>query len=152
MDPMTISLALAAAGGAAAAAGSAMEGRERSRAAAFESQQLAREEQETRTAAAQAEARRREELTSSLETIQAIRTGRNVGSASPTGLAILDQTIQDESRDIRTERFNYLSRAEQARLSSRMARRKSKSLLTAGYVGAAADLATTGSKIAGART
>ena len=156
---------LAIIGGGLSATSTIMEGRERSAAASFEAQQLegrsgeySRQEQEYRIAAAQTEARRREELTTSLETIAAIRAGRGVGAASPTGLTILENLSRDESRDIRTERLNYLTRAEQAKINAKnantaagLARRKSRMSLISSYVEAGAGLAKTGASIASAR-
>ena len=129
-----------------------MEGRERSRAQAFESQQRTRQEQQFRIAGAQAEADRRDRLTSSLETIAAIRAGRGVGEGSPTGLASLEEIASDESRDIRAERLNYLTRAEESRLASRMTRRQSGMSLISGYLSGAADIASTGYRIGSLRT
>lgn len=149
MTGVEIAVAAAVVGGGLAATGKIMAGREGARAAMFESQQKDREGEELKIAAAQVEARRREHLTSSLETIEAIRAGRGVGAGSPTAMASYDEIISDEMRDVRTERYNYLSRVEQTRLASSMSRRKAKMSLIGGYVGAGADLATTGSKIAG---
>jgi hypothetical protein len=157
---------LAIAGGAISAGGSIMAGREASRAANFEAAQLKgqeaeldRQSQEYQIAGAQTEARRREELTSSLETIMAIRAGRGVGEVSPTAAAIYDSTLSDERRDVRTERYNYLSKAEQARLSARnanlsagLARKKAKTSLLAGYVGAVGAAASSAANIYDART
>lgn len=142
----------AVAGGTLSAAGSVMAGREKSRAEMFNSQQKTREAQEYKIAAAQVEARRREALTSSLETIQSIRAGRGVGEGSPTAMAMFDEIISDESRDIRTERLNYLTRAEQARMASKMSKKQSKMSLIGGYMQAGADIAGTVSKVAGGRT
>jgi hypothetical protein len=162
---MGIPAALAVAGGAISAGGSIMASREKSRAEAFEAGQLDsqaaeldRQSQEYKTAGAQTEARRREELTASMETIMALRAGRGVGEASPTAMAIYDSTLSDERRDVRTERYNYLSRAEQARLSARnanlsagLARKKAKMSLLSGYVNAAGDIVGAGMNIAQAR-
>lgn len=137
--PLAIGSAVAGTG--LAAAGHVMAGREQSMAASFESQQKDRQEQEFKIAAAQTEARRREHLTSSLETIQSIRAGRGVGEGSPTAMASFNEIISDESRDIRTERLNYLSKAEQARLASQMSKRQAKMSLLSGYMSAGADVA-----------
>jgi hypothetical protein len=156
---------LAVVGGGLNAFGSVMAGREQSRAANFEASnldtqaaELDRQSQEYQIAGAQTEARRREELTSSLETIMAIRAGRGVGEFSPTASAIYDSTLSDERRDVRTERYNYLSKAEQARLSARnanlsagLARKKAKTSLLAGYVNAAGDIVGAGMNIQQAR-
>lgn len=146
-----VAIASAVAGGGLAAVGHAMAGRERSMAQSFESQEKARQSQQFQIAGAQAEARRREHLTSSLETIQAIRAGRGVGMGSPTGMAALEEITSDESRDIRSERLNYLTRAEESNMASRMLKRQSRMSLIAGYVGAGADIASTGYKIGSLR-
>lgn len=137
-----------------------MQGQARSEAAAFEQQQLLGQQEQlrvqaenTRIAADQAEARRREGLVSNIESIQSIRAGRGVGSASPTGMAILDSIITNTSRDIGTERYNYLAKADQSRMESdnaglaaQMAGRKARTSLMAGYLDAAGTVASAGFK------
>lgn len=142
-------------------AGSAiMQGQARSEAAAFEQQQLIGQQKQllaqadnTRIAADQAEARRREGLVSNIEHIQSIRAGRGVGEGSPSGMAFLDSLISNTSRDISTERFNYLSKADQSRmeadnagLAATMAGRKAQTSLMAGYLDAAGTVAGGGFK------
>jgi hypothetical protein len=133
-----------------------MQGQARAEAAAFEQQQLLGQQEQlrvqaenTRIAADQAEARRREGLVSNIESIQSIRAGRGVGSASPTGMAILDSIIGNAERDIGTERYNYLAKADQSRmesdnagLASTMAGRKARTSLMAGYLDAAGTVAS----------
>jgi hypothetical protein len=150
---MGVELAVASAvvGGGLSAAGKFMEGRERATAQRFESEQHARIAQENRIAADQTEARRRDQLTSSLGTIMAIRAGRGVGEASPTALAGMNEVIEDETRDMRTERLNYLTRAEQSRLASQMSRRQSRGSLLSSYIGAGAEIASTGYRVYDAR-
>lgn len=147
-----VAIASAIAGGAMSATGNFMAGREKSMAANFEATQRSHQEQEYKIAAAQTEARRREHLTSSLETIASIRAGRGVGEGSPTALASYDEIIGDESRDIRVERLNYLSKAEQSTLASRMSHRQAKMSLISGYLSAGADLAGTGYKVGSVRS
>lgn len=147
--------------GTAATAGSqVMQGVEQSNAAKFEQQQLLGQQkdlqaqaQNTRIAADQAEAQRRYELTSNLEHIQSIRAGRGVGEASPTGMAILDSLTGITERNIDTERFNYLSKADttdraanNAGLSAAMAGRKAQTSLLAGFLGAAGTVGGAGFK------
>jgi hypothetical protein len=151
MDPVTLAIGSAVIGGATSAVGSVMGGRERARAQAFESEEARRRSDEFRIAGAQAETRRREQLTSSLETIMAIRAGRGVGEGSPTALASTGGIVEDESRDVRTERLNYLTRSEQQRLASDMLRRQSRMSLLSGYFSALGDIAGTGFRIGTAR-
>lgn len=171
---------VAIAGAAMSASSKAMESRERARSAQYDAlnrrneatfleadaEGYDRQAKELKLASAQTEARRREALTSSLETIQAIRAGRGVGMGSPTGLAILSATSMDEDRDTRIEELNYLSKAEQARLaanrarfgsksssfSSHLAKKGAKTSLVAGYLDAGGSAASSISSISGART
>jgi hypothetical protein len=124
-----------------------MAAREQAAAANFEAEQKKRQEQETRIAADQAETKRRNELTASLQTISAIRSGRGVGQQSPTALAILGNSVDEGETDVRTERLAYLSKADQYRMGAEMDRRKAKMSLVAGAVGAIGGLASAGQKI-----
>jgi hypothetical protein len=145
-----IAIGAVVAGSATQAVGSIMAGREQARTAAFEQQQLQIQEQQARTASMESEARRREELTSSLETIQALRAGRNTGAYSPTGQAILSSSIEDTERDISIEKANYATKADLSRRAAEMAGHKAKTSLLAGYLGAAGAAAqgvTSGYKI-----
>ena len=149
MEPLLVMSAVSAAAGAGVQAyGSHMAGVETSRAAEFERQQLEIQAQTQHIAADQAEARRREELTSSLEHIQAIRASRGVGSNSPTGTAILTSAIDDEERAIATERFNHMQAADIARRAALMAGRKARTSLLAGDLTAASGLFSTASRAA----
>jgi hypothetical protein len=139
-------------GGTAIQAGAKiMQGREQARAAAFESEQLRIKEQAEKTAAAQDETRRRNELTNSLETIQAIRAGRGVGSGSPTGMAIFDSLTSDVERDIAISGSNYATRADLARRSALLSDRKARTSLLAGFADAGATLASGATKAATGR-
>ena len=117
-----------------------MMGREQSKAAAFEAEQLRTQEQNYRTAAAQDEAARRTELTNNLETIEAIRAGRGVGSASPTGQVIEQNVTAAEERDIGIAKLNYLQRADLARRAAILSEGRAKTSLLASYLGAGATV------------
>lgn len=140
LEPIMIGALVA--GTATAAAGKVMAGYERSAAAEFEGQQYRIQEQQNRTAAAQAEAQRRNELTSNMEAIQAIRSGRGVGMGSPTGMAIMSNTISEAENDLMIERANYNQRADLARRAGIMSERKSKNSLIAGYLGGVEEIAS----------
>jgi hypothetical protein len=141
---------------ALSAASSIAAGNEKSSAAALEQQQLLgqqqaldREAANTKIAADQTEARRRNELVSNLETIQSLRAGRGVGSASPTGMAILNNFTNVSEGDISAERFSYLSKADQYRMgainagtAAEQAGRRSQTSLLAGYLGAGQAVAS----------
>lgn len=130
------------AGTALSAGGSFMKGREQSMAADFERQQLDVAAQQSRTAAAQTEARRREELNAQIGTLSTIWAGRGVGADSPTSRAIEDAVIAGKESQIMTERTNLLTKADQARMGSSFAARRSEMAAIAGVLGA-------GEKIAG---
>lgn len=139
MDPGTAALVFAA--GTAASAGSQiMQGQAQSDAARFEQQQLQSQQKQYETAAAQDETQRRNDLTSRLETISAIRAGRGVGSASPTGMAIFDNLIDRSETDINTSRTNILTKADNAGMEAGMAGNKASTSLLAGYLGAASTV------------
>lgn len=158
-----VGMGLGLAGTFAQASAQKRAGREQAAAARFEAGQLeerqrelAAAEADQRTAADQAEARRLEELTSNLETIQAIRAGRGVGMSSPTGQAILASTAEDERRDIGIEKSNYLREADstrragwQAGQEAGMARRKGKYSLYSSNVQSGITVLSGLSRVAG---
>lgn len=127
--------------GTAASAGSQlMAGGERAAAADFESQQYAQQAQAAKTAAIQDETARRRDLTSNLETIQAIRAGRGVGSSSPTATAIYDNLTSKSEDDIASSKANYAAKADLASRASILSERKSSTSLLAGALGAAGTI------------
>lgn len=134
LAPLAAPLLLA--GTAVSGFGAIMTGREQARAAEYEQQQYAAQAQTERTAAAQVEARRREELVAALGTIQTIRAGRGVGMSSPTGMAILNSTASEQTRDALQERMNLLGKADQSRIASSMAGSKARYSMISGYVNA----------------
>lgn len=123
-------------------------GQEKAAAADFEAEQYKIQEQQTRTAAIQDETARRRELTSSLESIQAIRAGRGVGAGSPTGMAIFDNSVTQSEDDIASSKANYLTKAELASRSAAMSTRKAQSSLLAGDMGAASAIFSGVSQVA----
>ncbi len=144
-------LPLLVASTAVSAVGSVMAGAQRSAAAQFESDQMKIQSEQAKTAAAEAEAQRRENLTSNIETIQAINAGRGIGANSPTSDAILTNYIQDAERDTVIERTNLLTKADLYRRGSIMAERKAKTSLIAGYMNAGSDILSTSYKYASGR-
>ena len=143
-----LALPLFIAGTATQVIGQGMAAREQSRAAAFEAEQLKVQEQQLRTQAAQDEANRRQEFNDSIATIEAIRAGRGVGMNSPTGNIILTDLTEDAESDISISKTNTLTKADQARMTSDMARRKARMSLIAGGVGMATTIAGAGFKYA----
>lgn len=150
-----IALAATAASTALSAGSSLMAGQEKSQAAALEQSQLLgqqqaleRQSENAKIAADQAEAKRREELTSNLQTIQSLRAGRGVGELSPTGRAILTGVTDNAEGDLSSERFNILSKSDEARMgainagtAAEQAGRRVRSSLLAGYMGAGSAIA-----------
>jgi hypothetical protein len=136
-------------GGTAASAGSQMMAAgEKSAAAQFESQQYEQQAQAARTAAVQDEAARRRDLTSNLETIQAIRAGRGVGSGSPTAMAIYDNITDRSEDDIATSKANFAAKADLSRRASILSERKSSTSLLAGALGAVSTVGSAGFRAA----
>jgi hypothetical protein len=132
-------------GGTAASAGSQiMAGNEKSTAAQFEAQQYAQQAQAAKTASLQDETARRRDLTSNLETIQAIRAGRGVGSSSPTAMAIYNNTIDKSEEDIQASKANYAAKADLASRASILSERKASTSLLAGTLGAVSTIAGAG--------
>jgi hypothetical protein len=129
-------------GTATSVAGTLSAAGQRSAAAEFESQQYAQQAQAAKTASLQDEAARRRDLNSNLETIQAIRAGRGVGSGSPTAMAIYDATITRSEDDIAASKANYAAKADLASRASILSSKKASSSLLAGNLGAVSEVAS----------
>jgi hypothetical protein len=133
--------------GTAASAGSQLvAGGQKAAAAEFESQQYAEQAKAAKTAALQDETARRRDLNSNLETIQAIRAGRGVGSGSPTAMAIYDSTISRAEDDIFASKANYAAKADLASRASILSKKKASSSLLAANLGAAETVASSAFK------
>lgn len=128
--------------------GRQMAAREQSYAASVEQQQYERQAEQTRLAAVQDEAQRREELVSSLETIQAMRAGRGLSLTSPTGRAIVGEAIEDSERDVGISKMNYAAREQQARTAAALSGRRRRTSLLAGDIASVGDIAQSGSRLA----
>lgn len=122
------------------ATGHVMAGQEQAAAAEYEQSQLKIKQQQIMTAASQDEARRRDSLTSAMETSMALRAGRGVGTDSPTGGAIFDAGVSNAETDINTSRTNSAQSADSAGRSAVMQGRKAKYSLLAGDIAAGADI------------
>lgn len=119
-------------GTTASVGGQLMAGGQKAAAAEFEAQQYQQQAQAAKTASLQDETARRRDLTSNLETIQAIRAGRGVGSGSPTAMAIYDSGISRSEDDIAASKANYAAKADLASRAAILSEKKaSTSLLTA---------------------
>lgn len=135
-------------GTAASAAGSLMAGSEKATAAQFEQQQYEQQAQAARTAALQDETARRRDLTSNLQTIETIRAGRGVGAASPTAMAIYDNTINNSEDDIAASKANYAAKADLSSRAATLAGRKGSTSLLAGALGAVSTIGSAGFRYA----
>jgi hypothetical protein len=136
------------AGTAASAGGQLMAAGEKSAAADFEQQQYRQQSEAMRTASLQDETARRRDLDSNLQTIQAIRAGRGVGSGSPTAMAIYDSTISRSEDDIAASKANYAAKADLAQRAALLAGRKSQTSLLAGTLGAIGTVGSAGFRYA----
>lgn len=139
------------AGSVLSAGSSLMAGAERARASEFEAQQYEQQAEATRTAAIQDEAARRRELTSNLDAVMAIRAGRGVGEASPTGTAIMTSAISRGEEDIATTRANAAAKADLADRSAFLSRRKGQTSMIQGSLGAATSIFSGISRVGGMR-
>jgi hypothetical protein len=149
LEPIAIAaIASTAAGTATSVYGQQMAGAEAERSAKFEAQQLDRQSQAYMTQAGQEEAKRRNDLESSLETIQAIRAGRGVGLDSPTGQAIMSSTTGRAEDDITTAKSNIFGRASNAELAASETRRRGSAAGLAADIGSLTTVASGLSKIA----
>ncbi len=144
----TVALGAAVGGSALKAFGDLRQGQEQARSAEFEAQQLKIQQETLKIASTQEEAKRRNELQSSLETIQAIRAGRGVGASSPGGMAIFDAITANAERDISAQRFNYAQKEDQSRQMELMSRERAKTSLLSGYLSAGSDILSGASTIA----
>jgi hypothetical protein len=150
MSGMEIPLAIAAVGatgaGTVMSAGaqekgkqaSLMAAQEQSNAQNFEAGQYDIQGKRIRSAAAADEAARRTDLESSLETIDAMRSGRGLSLDSPTGRAISRNVTATGERNILNSRTNMLLQAEQSDAQAELSRRKARYSLLAGEAGASA--------------
>lgn len=129
-------------GTATGAVGKLAAAGQQSAAAEFESQQYAQQAQAAQTAGIQDETARRRDLTSSLESIQAIRAGRGVGAGSPTAMATYDNISSVSEDNIQASKANYAAKSDLARRASILSERKASSSMLAGYLGAATDVAS----------
>jgi hypothetical protein len=150
MSGMEIPLAVAAVGSTAAstfASGSAlgkskqatlMAAQEQANAQEFEGRQLDLQGKRIRSAAAVDEASRREDLMSSLDTIDVLRVGRGLDPDSPTGRAIAKGVTERGERNIAQSKTNYLLQAANSEMQGELSRRKARYSMLAGEAGASA--------------
>lgn len=125
-----------------------MAASEQSKAYEFEQSGYQRQATQIKSAAAADEAKRRDDLVSSLDTIQVMRAGRGLDLDSPTGRAISAGVTDTAERNIATSKSNYAQQAANSELAAALAGRKARYALIAGQYGAAADDASIDATIA----
>lgn len=146
-DPITIGLTAVGAGASLfgsskAAQANKLKGQAEYISAEFEKKQHEINQQQLRTAAAQDEAKRRDGFVSSLETIMALRSGRGLGTTSPTAMAVLDEMRRRNETDIITSKANLLTKSALSGEAAAIAGMKGKTSLLAGDLAADATLAS----------
>ena len=112
-----------------------------------QAQELRLQAEREEIAADQDEANRRREMNETLATIDAIRAGRGLSTASPTGVAIARTTTRDSLRDIRTARFSRYTRGQALRRSASNTKSAGRSALTRSFIRAGAQGLSMGSKL-----
>jgi hypothetical protein len=121
---------------------------EAKRSADFEAQQLDKQSKAYQTQAAQDEANRRNDLESSLETIQVMRAGRGRRPRQPDRAGDPDLVTDRAERDITTSKANIFGRASNAELAAAQTRRKGDASLLAADIGSLTTIASGVGKIA----
>lgn len=149
MAVAAIPLVMAAVSTAVSVYSSVKQGQAQSAALKAQQQQQQQREQQLRTQALQDEAARREELTSQMSTIDAIRAGRGLSGTSPTALVIKDDVTSDAMDNMRVSRLNILNGAESSRQSAAQSGSAASTALTTGYLGATTSLLDFGAKAYG---
>lgn len=119
-----------------------MAARETAAAQEFEGRQFDRSAIRVRSAAGVDEANRRDDLVSSLETINVLRAGRGLDLDSPTGRAIASGVTATAERNIMQSKTNYMLEAANRELQGELSRRKARFSLMAGDASSAATDAT----------
>lgn len=99
-------------------------------------------------AAAQDEAQRRRQLTQVIASQDALRAARGSSLTSGTALSIYGDTVGQAEQDIRTSRLNYLSQADQYRMTARARRAAATDAVVGGYLSAAGSSASIGATAA----
>ena len=90
--------------------------------------------------AAQVDSAYRDELSTTLANIDAIRAAAGASSTSPTGLAIAAKETEVSDRSRRTQVFNIMEQVYADRDAARLYADNAKTALTSGYMNAAGGL------------
>jgi hypothetical protein len=113
--------------------------------------QAAQEDQNAKaalTAADQSEAARRQDLISTLSSIDAVRTARGLDVSSPTGIAIAQNRTQRADSAIGTENLNYRTQAQSYKTQAGIDRQQGSAALLGGFLKGGSSLFSAGSDAA----
>lgn len=136
-----IAIAVATAASAAGAGYAAYSSSQQNEAAASAAKAQADTDQ---AAAAQDEAQRRRQLMQVIASQDALRAARGSSLTSGTALSIYDDTVSQAEQDIQTSRLNYLSQADQYRMTAQARRAAATDSLVGGGLSVAGQLAAGG--------
>lgn len=129
-DPVTMMLgATVLSAGGSIAGGFAQNSQSRAEAAQYDANAKA-----SLTAADQSEALRREDLLSTLSSIDATRSARGLEAASPTGMAIRRNTTARADQGINTENLNYRTQSQSYKTQAGISRSQGTSALIGGFL------------------
>lgn len=114
----------------------------------YQAQQQRAQAQYTGIQELQDESGRRNALTTSLESIQALMAGRGVGLASPTNVAINTGIVDRGERDISSAKLGYEAKKSQLTTGAQLAEQQGAFAEEAGKTSAVGSLIGAGSQIA----
>jgi hypothetical protein len=97
------------------------------------------------TAADQSESLRRQDLISTLSSIDAVRTARGLDVASPTGQVIAQNRTARAEQGIDTENLNYRTQAQSYKTQAGISRSQGSAALLGGFLKGGASLFSAGS-------
>lgn len=139
-DPITMMLgATVLSAGGSIVGGMAQNSQSRAEAAQYDANAKA-----SLTAADQSESLRRQDLLSTLSSIDATRASRGLEVASPTGMAIRNNTTARADQAIGTENLNYRTQSQSYKTQAGISRSQGQSALIGGFLKG-------GSKLLGAK-
>lgn len=137
---MEAAAALSIAGAGFKAVGSVAKGYGDKAASDFEAERATRAVELGRIKADQTDATMREELSTQLANIDAIRSSANVVTDSPTGMAVKARETELSDRERKTRLLNIRSQVASDEAAATFKRRSGNLSLAMGYIGAGAEL------------
>jgi hypothetical protein len=136
--PLAIPLAIAGAGLSAAGSMQQAQGQAQSYAAQAEAKQ--QQAYIGKIKATQVDSAYRDELSTTLANIDAIRAAAGASMTSPTGMAIKAREEEVSDRSRRTQVFNIMEQVYADRDAARLYEANAKTALTSGYMNAAGGI------------